>query len=172
MCKRRVMPGESRGFVAVQKARFGTEEIRRYTRSALRRYYDVQQGIGSRALLQRDQQLGAVLERDRLLPVPCQRAFGSPPDIRAAVDVAEALPGVQIIRRDGEQSQERVARDQIAIVAPQIETDLHLPVPRLGIRWSEPGGGAELLQRGKPANDGSRVMDASQQHMRRCVART
>ena len=83
------------------------------------------------------------------------------PDLRIAVDPLEPRPHVLIVGVERQDLEDRFPRQHIALVAPQIEPHLHLPVERFGIRGVETGGGAEGFERGVAAHDGPRELDAA-----------
>src|ERR1051326_7241529 len=106
-----------------------------------------------------------MLERHRVVAVARQRPLGAPPDVGVVKDVPETLPSVLVVGRDGEQAEQRVARDDLTIVAAQIEADFHLPVQRLRIGRGEARGGADLGERREAADDGPSVLDSAQEHV-------
>src|ERR1044072_7014679 len=95
-----------------------------------------------------------MLERHRVVAVARQRPLGAPPDVGVVKDVPETLPSVLVVGRDGEQAEQRVARDDLTIVAAQIEADFHLPVQRLGGRAGGGGGGGGEPGRAREAREG------------------
>ncbi len=163
--QRRIVPRVSGVRIPREKVRRGSEQTRRRARRR-EPHRSSQQRIRAPAVTQCDQQLRAVLECDRLLSVFRQGAFRAPPDVRIAEDVVESFPRVFVVGSNSEQPQECFARDVIAVVAAQIESHLHLPVPRLRVGGSEASRGTEILECGVAADHALRKVRAARRHQR------
>ena len=165
-----VVPGLAGAVPVLEEGGLGPHHVGGHVRCAAREHRRAE-GVRPRRLLEREGDVGAVGHRRRVVGVACQRTVDATPDAGIVIELPEQRPAVAIRGRQGEDAEQRLAHDHLALVAPQVVAHPHLPVERLRIRRREPGGGAEFLQRLIAADHGPGEPASAQEEVRRGIAR-